>query len=141
MVCFSSYWVGTLRRFHTLASLAGLLGVGVCKHTHGELGIAAAAGQHVLLTLPNATLGAQQTAAIMADDMLTTPLPIANGPRWGMPDGAGLGIEIDEVKLAALRRGLSPPRPVPALRRVRRKPCARRSRPTCPARRRRSSGP
>ena len=47
VVCFSSYWVGTLRRFHTSASLAGLLGIGVCKHTHGELGIAAAAAHHL----------------------------------------------------------------------------------------------
>ena len=69
----------------TLASLANLLGVAVCKHTHGELGIAAAAAHHLLLTLPNATLGAQQTAAIMADDLLTSPLPIANKPRWGFP--------------------------------------------------------
>ena len=83
IVCFSSYWVGTLRRFHTLASLAGLLGIGVCKHTHGELGIAAAAAHQVMLTLPNAVLGAQQTAAIMADDVLATPLPVASGPRWG----------------------------------------------------------
>jgi L-Ala-D/L-Glu epimerase len=101
IVCFSSYWVGTLRRFHTLASLAGLLGIGVCKHTHGELGIAAAAAHQVMLTLPNAVLGAQQTAAIMADDVLATPLPVASGPRWGIPDGPGLGVEVDEAKLAA----------------------------------------
>ena len=101
LVCFSSYWVGTLRRFHTLASLAGLLGIGVCKHTHGELGIAAAAAHQIMLTLPNAVPGAQQTAAVMADDVLATPLPIASGPRWGIPDGAGLGIEIDEEKLTA----------------------------------------
>jgi L-Ala-D/L-Glu epimerase len=101
LVCFSSYWVGTLRRFHTLASLAGLLGIGVCKHTHGELGIAAAAAHQIMLTLSNAVPGAQQTAAVMADDVLATPLPIASGPRWGIPDGAGLGIEIGEEKLAA----------------------------------------
>lgn len=99
IVCFSSYWVGTLRRFHTLASLAGLLGIGVCKHTHGELAIAATAAHHLLLTLPNATPGAQQTAEIMADDLLAAPLPIASGPRWGVPDRPGLGIEVDEAKL------------------------------------------
>ena len=101
IVCFSSFWVGTLRRFHTLASLAGLLGIGVCKHTHGELGIAASAAHHLVLTLANATPGAQQTAAIMADDVLTTPLPIAAGPRWGLPEAPGLGVEVDEIKLAA----------------------------------------
>ena len=89
VVCFSSYWVGTLRRFHTLSHLAHLRGQRVCKHTHGELGIAAAAAHHLMLTLPNATDGAQQTAAIMADDILTEPLPIAHGPALGPGRGAG----------------------------------------------------
>ena len=74
--------------------------MGVCKHTHGELGIAASAAHHLILTLPNATPGAQQTAAILAGDLLAEPLPIAAGPRWGVPERPGLGIEVDEAKLA-----------------------------------------
>jgi glucarate dehydratase len=99
VLCFSSYWVGSLRRFHTLAHLAHLNGIGVCKHTHGELGLAAAAAHHMLLTLPNAVAGAQQTAAMMADDILAEPLPIAKGPRWGLIERPGLGVEVDEEKL------------------------------------------
>ena len=38
----------------------------------------------MLLTLPNVTDGCQQTASIMADDILAEPLPIATGPRWGL---------------------------------------------------------
>jgi L-alanine-DL-glutamate epimerase-like enolase superfamily enzyme len=98
-LCFSSYWVGTLRRFHTLARLAHLNGIGVCKHTHGELGLAAAAAHHMMLTLPNTTDGCQQTASIMGDDILTEPLPIATGPRWNIPDAPGLGVAVDEAKL------------------------------------------
>ena len=99
VLCFSSYWVGTLRRFHTLAHIAHLNGIAICKHTHGELGLAAAAGQHVLLTLPNIVDGAQQTAAIMVDDILTERLPIATGPRWGQIEQPGLGVQVDEDKL------------------------------------------
>jgi glucarate dehydratase len=99
VLCFSSYWVGTLRRFHTLSHVAHLNGIGVCKHTHGELGLAAAAGQHMLLTLPNAVDGAQQTAAIMTDDILAEPLPIATGPHWGRIERPGLGVEVDEEKV------------------------------------------
>ena len=66
-------------------------------------GIAAAAGQHMLLTLPNVAQGNQQTAAMMTDDLLTAPLPIATGPSWGLIEGPGLGIEIDEDKLARYR--------------------------------------
>jgi L-Ala-D/L-Glu epimerase len=100
VLCFSAYWVGTIRRFLNLSLLADYQALRICKHTHGELGIAAAAGQHVLLTLPNAVDGNQQTASIMEDDILAEPLPIKDGPRWGRPDKPGLGIEIDEQKIA-----------------------------------------
>ncbi len=54
----------------------------------------------MLLTLPNVARGNQQTAAMMTDDLLTAPLPIATGPSWGLIERPGLGIEIDEAKLA-----------------------------------------
>lgn len=98
-LCFSSYWVGTLRRFHTLAHLAHLHNIGVLKHTHGELGLAAAAGHHMLLCLPNVVAGSQQTASIMEGDILCEPLPIAEGPCWGLIERPGLGVEVDEAKL------------------------------------------
>jgi glucarate dehydratase len=98
--CFSPYWVGTLLEFQRLSRVAAFEGLQVCKHTHGEFGIAAAASHHVLLTLPNIVEGNQQTAQVMSDDILTTRLPIADGPSWGTPAGAGLGVEVDEDKLA-----------------------------------------
>ena len=99
-LCFSAYWVGTLRRFQSLCHAAEAKGWQVCKHTHGELGLAAAAGQHLMLALPNACDGHQQTAQLMADDILAAPLPIATGPTWGRIDAPGLGVEVDEAKLA-----------------------------------------
>jgi L-Ala-D/L-Glu epimerase len=69
------------------------------KHSHGEFGLAAAAGQHVLLTLPNAADGHQQTAQFMADDILEDTIPIATGPAWGHIDGPGLGVKVDEEKV------------------------------------------
>ena len=71
----------------------------VCKHTHGELGLAAAAGQHAMLNIPNASDGIQQTAYMMQDDLLVEPLPIATGPNWGRIAGPGLGVEVDEEKV------------------------------------------
>jgi glucarate dehydratase len=35
----------------------------------------------------------------MADDILTEALPIASGPRWGLIDKPGLGVEVDEDRL------------------------------------------
>jgi L-Ala-D/L-Glu epimerase len=97
--CFSAYWVGSLAQFQRLSRVAAMEGLEVCKHTHGEFGIAAAAAHHILLTLPNIVDGNQQTAQMMVDDILKQPLPIASGPVWNAPEGPGLGIEVDEEKL------------------------------------------
>ena len=98
--CFSPYWVGSIAGFQRLAWVAEYEGLQVCKHTHGELGVAAAAAHHVVLTLPNGVEGHQQTAYLLEHDVLTKPLPIATGPRWGSLDGAGLGVEVDEAAVA-----------------------------------------
>jgi len=97
--CFSPYFTGSLAQFQRLCWQAHFLGLQICRHTHGELGITAAACHHILLTLPSVVQGNQQTAHMMADDILTEPLPIANKPDWGVPTGSGLGIEIDFDKL------------------------------------------
>lgn len=99
-LCFSPYWVGGIGTFMQLAALAAHYGWLVCKHTHGELGLTAALGQHLMLACPNATVGHQQTAQVMTDDILADPVPIATGPTWGIPAGPGLGVTVDEDKVA-----------------------------------------
>ncbi len=100
-LCFSPYWVGSIADFMRLAALAEHHGWLVCKHTHGELGLTAALGQHLMLAVPNATIGHQQTAQVMAGDILAEPLPIATGPTWARSDAPGLGVTVDEDKVAA----------------------------------------
>lgn len=99
VLCISEHWVGSLRRFHTIIHAADLAGQLICKHTHGELGLIAAAGQHMMLAAPNACDGNQQTAQIMVDDILSERIPIADGPDWGRIDRPGLGVDVDEDKL------------------------------------------
>jgi hypothetical protein len=54
-----------------------------------------------MLAAPNACQGHQQTAQMMADDILKDPIPIADGPRWGRIEAPGLGVVVDEDKVAA----------------------------------------
>ena len=98
--CFSPYWVGSIGSFTRLAWVAAHEGLQVCKHTHGELGLAAAAAHHVLLTLPNGVEGHQQTAHLMEYDILAEPVPITFGPRWGAIEAPGIGVEVDEDVVA-----------------------------------------
>ena len=100
VLCFSPYWVGTLGQFHRLSHAAAQEGLAVCRHTHGELGLMAAACHQLCLTLPNLVDGNQQTASMLDDDILTHPLPIAAAPEWGVPAGPGLGVEVDPDKVA-----------------------------------------
>ena len=74
------------RNSRSLSWLAHLEGLQICRHTHGELGITAAACHHILLTLPNVIDGNQQTAHVMTDDICGT-VPITHGPDWGVPSG------------------------------------------------------
>ncbi|NQZ69681.1 MAG: mandelate racemase/muconate lactonizing enzyme family protein, partial [Lentisphaeria bacterium] len=97
VLCFSPYWVGSLSIFKHLSTMAAIEGLTVCKHTHGELGIAAAASHQVLLTLPKIVDGHQHTASIMEDDLVA--LPIVDSPDWGVPEGTGLCINVDEEKV------------------------------------------
>ena len=57
------------------------------------------AAHHLLSTFTNIVEGNQQTAQMMRDDVLRHPLPITHGPDWGVPEGAGLGIEVDCEKV------------------------------------------
>jgi L-alanine-DL-glutamate epimerase-like enolase superfamily enzyme len=98
--CFSPYWVGSMRGFQRLGYLVYEHGGLVCKHTHGELGLAAAAAHHVMLTLPAIVDGNQQTSAHMVNDIVKGRLPIMDGPTWGVPIEPGLGVEIDDDALA-----------------------------------------
>jgi L-Ala-D/L-Glu epimerase len=53
-----------------------------------------------MLCIPNAVDGNQQTSAVMAGDILTEQLPVATGPKWGRIEKPGLGVEVDEDRLA-----------------------------------------
>ena len=83
--CTASRRTGSARSaaFTACAWVAEYEGLQVCKHTHGELGLAAAAGHHVVLTLPNGVDGHQQTAHLIEHDILTEPIPIADRPALG----------------------------------------------------------
>ena len=99
--CFSPSWVGSLGAFSRLAHVAELEGLKVCKHTHGELGIAAAACQHVLLTLPNAVDG--QPADGADDGARRAQRGAAHRARPALGSSStvpGLGVEVDPDAVA-----------------------------------------
>lgn len=112
-LCFSSYWVGSARRFMSMAWQSHYRGWKIIKHTHGELGLGAFMGQHLMLAAPNADIGHQHTAAWMKADVIGEKLPPAVEPRWGRITGPGLGVEIDEDAVAAAHADFQAGGPIP----------------------------
>ena len=54
--------------------------------------------------MPKVDWGVSLTHFYLAEDLVKRPLPLANG-TVALPDGAGLGIEVDEDAVARFRVG------------------------------------
>ena len=92
--------VGGLRPARQIAELASAAGASVVVTTTIDAGVGTAAALHLAATLPPASPACGlATGALLADDLVVEPL-IAHNGRIAVPAGPGLGIQLDEAKLA-----------------------------------------
>ncbi|WP_238007079.1 glucarate dehydratase family protein [Dactylosporangium sp. AC04546] len=95
------YW-GGLRASADLARMCDTWGVGVSMHSNSHLGISLAAMVQLGAAVPNLTYAADtHTPWQDGVDVVTAPLPILDG-AVAVPDGPGLGVELDRDMLARL---------------------------------------
>jgi muconate cycloisomerase len=91
--------LGGLRALHDACRLCDRLGMKVnlsCKT--GESSIASAAALHLAATVPALAWGLTLTNAGLAEDVTSAPVRIETGHAV-VPDGPGLGIEVDEARV------------------------------------------
>ncbi len=67
-----------------------------------ESSISSAAALHLACGVPNVDWGVSLTHFYLAEDLVRRPLPLANG-SVALPQGPGLGIEVDEAAVARFR--------------------------------------
>jgi muconate cycloisomerase len=67
-----------------------------------ESSIASAAAVHLACALPRIAWGVSLTHVYLAEDLVRTPWPLRDG-MIALPDGPGLGIEVDEHQVSRLR--------------------------------------
>ena len=96
VLCISPYDVGSFRKLYSLCILANHLGQVICKHTWGELGIAASFYQQLFLCMPNVIDGNQQTAQLISFDVLKNEIPITNNPNWNIENSDFFGLNVDD---------------------------------------------
>jgi L-alanine-DL-glutamate epimerase-like enolase superfamily enzyme len=91
--------VGGLRPARKIVELAQAAGAAVVVTTTLDTGVGAAAALHLATTLPPSSLACGlATGDLLVNDLLLRPLAVSDG-RMQLPEGAGLGIELDEAKL------------------------------------------
>jgi muconate cycloisomerase len=67
-----------------------------------ESSIGTAAAVHLACAVPNVDWGVSLTNMYLAEDIVRRPIAIADG-KVALPDGPGLGVEVDEAALARFR--------------------------------------
>jgi muconate cycloisomerase len=92
---------GGMLRAREVSAVAEAAGIACYGGDMLETGIACAAGAHLIAATPNISLGCEfyQPAYYLEEDILAEPFPVADG-KVIVPDGPGLGIEVDEERLA-----------------------------------------
>ncbi|MDT0439385.1 MULTISPECIES: glucarate dehydratase family protein [Streptomyces] len=96
------YW-GGLRSTQQLAAVCRTFGVGVSMHSNTHLGISLAAMTHVAATVPGLHHACDSHYPWQSEDVLTERLTFTGG-RITVPDGPGLGVELDRDRLRPLHR-------------------------------------
>lgn len=94
---------GSMAEFVRLARLAGDAGL-ACWHESGlDLGIRDASYVHASFASEACTIAGDMVGHLLReDDLVLSPLPITQG-RFTLPQGPGLGVELDEEALKRYR--------------------------------------
>ena len=92
---------GGIRRAMEVAAIARASGIAVYGGCMFETGIAHAAGAHLMAAAPALELGCEfyMPTYYLREDILEEPFPVRDG-KVHVPDGPGLGVEVDREKLA-----------------------------------------
>ncbi|MQA87981.1 MAG: chloromuconate cycloisomerase [Streptosporangiales bacterium] len=96
---------GGLLAAQRIAAVAHAAGIPCHGGTGIESGLGTLAGAQLMCTLPAVTYGSELFGPLlMADDLLAEPLDYRDG-LLHLPDGPGLGIDLDEDRIAHYARG------------------------------------
>jgi L-alanine-DL-glutamate epimerase-like enolase superfamily enzyme len=99
-----TYQCGGILAVKKVAALAAAAGIPCVMHCAHDLGPKTAAMLHIVVSSPIFTLANDCTYYGLVDDITVTPFRVDRG-RMRVPEGAGLGIDIDSAKLERFRKG------------------------------------
>ena len=91
---------GGMLRCKEVAAIAAAAGIPCYGGSMFETGLSHLAGTHMIAATPNFPLGCEffQARYYLTEDLLSAPFPVRDG-NVVVPDGPGLGIEVDEDRV------------------------------------------
>ncbi len=95
------FW-GGLRRSQTLGAIAENFGMGLSMHSNSHLGISLAAMTHLAAATPNLDYACDTHWPWKTEDVVKPGALRFGAGAVSVPDGAGLGVELDPDALGAL---------------------------------------
>jgi L-alanine-DL-glutamate epimerase and related enzymes of enolase superfamily len=98
--------IGGISEMVRIAKMAEETGLPLAHHCAWDMGVKLAAILHATSALPAFTLPMDSTYFAHGDDVLTERIRVRDGAYF-VPEGPGLGVEVDEEKLKALSIGCS----------------------------------
>lgn len=103
VVLVDPYFWGGLSQCRKLAAVAETFGFGLAIHSDRELGIGMTASLHLWASTPALCHHYDSHYPFQVDDVITRPLTWENGSTR-LPQGPGLGVELDPEKLEKYHR-------------------------------------
>ena len=100
VVLLDPHWYGGITRARLAAQICDALGVDVGIHSGAEFGISQAATLHLAAALPNLTVAPDSHYHHLTDDILDGGKLQYSGGKMAVPQGPGLGVQLDRDKLA-----------------------------------------
>jgi len=99
--------IGGINEMRRIAAMAEEAGLPLAHHCAWDMGIKLAAILHATSALPAFSYPMDSTYFAHGADVLTAPIAVEDG-AYRVPEGSGLGVEVDEEKLNALSITYSP---------------------------------
>lgn len=95
VVVVGHHETGGLWRLRQLAALAEAHGVLVSRHACMESALSTLAAAQAAACIPNLTIGNQAMHQLLQESLLVSPTPVPGVGTLRLPDGPGLGVEVD----------------------------------------------
>ncbi|MBV9482058.1 MAG: glucarate dehydratase, partial [Acidobacteria bacterium] len=107
IVLLDNHYMGGLTNVRYWAAICEAVGWGCSGHSNNHLGISMAIMTHMNCSISRVTYHADTHYPWTTQDIIKGPMLEFKGGKMALPEGSGLGVEIDDDKMAQLKENVA----------------------------------